>query len=225
MSVMGREPTDAVNSFVEEQAKDQKDSDVWVYTFSTKLKLIKQSMLKDWKKLDVLVPSGMTALFDALGDVISTITEKNGVLLLITDGKDNSSETYSLEKVKEMMKTLRQEKAWNIITLGANPEAMTESKSLGIKNVVNFEQNTPGNLTRLTRDISRGLSSHLTQNGNVSNYTTPPPPPSQPRGGDGDGGEVEYGYEDEYTTRPDNLAMLNELDRSNVFNITPLKRS
>ena len=207
MDVMGNEPTDAINSFVEEQIKESKklqteDHKVKVYTFATAVKCVKKTTLKEWKPIDKLVPKGMTSLFDALGDVISIITEKNGILLVISDGEDNSSENYSLGKVKEMMKTLRQKQGWNIITMGANIESMKEAKSLGLKNVVNFDQHTPGNLTTLSRNISRNISSHMTQGRNVSEFCTQQP-----------------------LSCGSTLASINDLEGIDNNPMTPLKRS
>jgi len=64
----------------------------------------------DW---ELIYPNGSTSLNDAIGESISYIKEKVGpalseadadvVMLILTDGYENSSRTYSAKAVKELM--------------------------------------------------------------------------------------------------------------------------
>jgi hypothetical protein len=87
-------------------------------------------------------PSGMTNLYDAIGNTISRINgfleqhpieERPGVLVVImTDGYENSSREYtSNETIKNMVK-VSEEADWTYQFLGANVDAFSMGATLGM---------------------------------------------------------------------------------------------
>jgi len=85
---------------------------------------------------------GCTALLDATGGAIRHISRVHGYLpdeyrpkktifVIITDGYENASRTYSYPKVREMIEQKKAE-GWEFLFLGANIDAIGEAAKIGI---------------------------------------------------------------------------------------------
>lgn len=92
---------------------------------------------------DTYEPRGNTALLDAVGRTIATVGadlaakpehERPGHVIFViqTDGLENSSREYTLERVREMIVTQRNQFGWTFLFLGATEEAMKSGSGLGI---------------------------------------------------------------------------------------------
>jgi hypothetical protein len=90
----------------------------------------------------VLEPRGMTALFDAVGmEVVRTGEDLAGLpederpgrvlLVVVTDGHENSSHEYTVEKVRSMLSVQREQFGWEIRFLGAD-DAAWQGEALGV---------------------------------------------------------------------------------------------
>ena len=88
-------------------------------------------------------PNGNTALLDALGRAITEAgdrframaeTERPGkvIVVVITDGEENSSRRYTKSQVKEMIERQTNTYKWEFVFLGANIDAFAEAGGLGI---------------------------------------------------------------------------------------------
>ncbi|MDD4081529.1 MAG: VWA domain-containing protein [Eubacteriales bacterium] len=86
---------------------------------------------------------GMTALLDAVGKTIDKIgsAQKHTaedyragkvMVVIITDGMENASRRYSLEKVKSMIKWQKARFDWEFVFLGANIDAVETARDMGI---------------------------------------------------------------------------------------------
>lgn len=86
---------------------------------------------------------GCTALLDAMGKTIQKIStaHKNMseegrpekvMVVVITDGEENSSRTYSLKKVRAMIEHHKKKFGWEFVFLGANIDAVATARSFGI---------------------------------------------------------------------------------------------
>lgn len=129
------------------------------------------------------VPSGWTALNDALGNTIdmvglklASMPEKERpskvVVVVITDGEENQSRDFAgfngLAKVKEKVKHQTDKYSWSFSFLGANIDAFSTGVSYGITlaNVISYTSNNVGTFNAM-KAVSRGvaaerLSSKLT---------------------------------------------------------------
>lgn len=87
---------------------------------------------------------GMTALNDAVGSTIDNIGRRlyetpederpeKVIFVIITDGFENASRTYSRKKVKEMIEHQQDKYSWTFMFIGANMDAVKEGNTLGIK--------------------------------------------------------------------------------------------
>ena len=91
-------------------------------------------------------PSGGTNLMDAIGNTMERInsflggmqeSDRPGVLIvIITDGEENSSNTYNGDVIKSMVKTSEKDADWTFTFLGANVDAFQMGASFGM-NVAN----------------------------------------------------------------------------------------
>ncbi len=95
-------------------------------------------------------PYGCTPLYDAVGGTLTDLkatTKRSddaiGSVTIITDGYENSSTRYTLEKVAKMIEALK-ELGWNFNFIGANIDVDQVSRSLNIDNAMAFEQDDAG---------------------------------------------------------------------------------
>lgn len=78
-------------------------------------------------------PANMTALYDALGETLENYeTEKNNIMVIITDGAENSSKKWTQKMVQNKIKLFTDEKGWIFHYLGANQDAWAVGQSIGI---------------------------------------------------------------------------------------------
>lgn len=91
----------------------------------------------------VLEPRGSTPLYDALavtidatGRRLAAMKEadrpKNVVFVIITDGEENASITYSAKDVKDRITHQEEKYSWEFVFLGANQDALLEAQKIGI---------------------------------------------------------------------------------------------
>lgn len=88
-------------------------------------------------------PSGSTALLDAIGKSIFNIKEQFGndiaedkmsvVMVIITDGHENSSRMYTYHDIAQLIKTLEDTDKWTFSFLGADFDAIHTSRMLNIR--------------------------------------------------------------------------------------------
>lgn len=139
--------SDVVNGFkqmIEEQkaVKDGKCA-VSLYTFADTWKEV--FLGKDVSEVEDLEyrPFGCTAMNDGIGTAIDKIgkwlsdmdeTDRPGknLIVIMTDGEENSSKEYSLQRVQEMIKHQIEKYSWDFIYVGTDITTKKDAVSLGI---------------------------------------------------------------------------------------------
>lgn len=119
---------------------------------------------------DTYRPSGMTALYDAIGKTLQSfkteLPENDRVIVVInTDGAENSSREFNKEAIKQLILE-RQEKGWTFLYLGQHLDSFDDAEGIGIlrSNTVMVANTSVGNrksygsLAFGTMGYSRGLS-------------------------------------------------------------------
>jgi len=107
------------------------------------------------------VARGCTALYDAMGEMISELkrkmTPEDRVLVtVITDGYENSSMHWSGPQIKSLVEELRHE-GWTFTYIGANQDVEAVAGSMGIRNSLAFEETEEGSKEMFACDrMSRG---------------------------------------------------------------------
>ena len=94
-------------------------------------------------------PSGSTALLDAIGDTITQIELKTiecaipatVIVVILTDGHENTSKSYNLVKIRNMISRLEETGKWNFSFIGATLDAVDVAESMSIKKQNSFAFN------------------------------------------------------------------------------------
>lgn len=98
------------------------------------------------------LPNGSTALLDAIGKSIYQIKSDFGpalsndeasvVMVIITDGAENSSRFYTYHEIARIIKELDETEKWTFSFLGADLDAIHTSQMLNIRreNVISFSK-------------------------------------------------------------------------------------
>jgi Mg-chelatase subunit ChlD len=166
MGVLGREPVDALNGFIEEQQKLKDGAKFTLYTFNNKTSVVINDVpLAEVKKLEYndFNPNGMTALYDAMGTAITTkrnsVNNKNVIMVILTDGEENSSQEYKREQVCALTKEMKEQNGWEFIYLGANQDAFKVGDSIGVAKCMNFSTRS-GGMTQACTTTASACSSY-----------------------------------------------------------------
>lgn len=134
------------NTLIDEQKKEEGDACVTTVLFNNNYFMIHdRTDIKDVKPLTEkeYIPSGMTAMLDAVGMAITSVgkalatlpeEERPGKVMvtIITDGYENASKEYTWDIVKAMIKEQREKYSWIFTFIGADIDTMGVSSNLGI---------------------------------------------------------------------------------------------
>jgi uncharacterized protein YegL len=116
-------------------------------------------------------PNGMTALYDAVGYTIDTVEKLEGIndegnsslLIVITDGEENSSRKYNSSQISEKIKTLNASGKWTVTYIG--PKSVDLSVMSKTTNI------SYGNMYKADFSDSFGFRTAFnTLNASVGNY-------------------------------------------------------
>lgn len=134
------------NSFLEEQQKVAGEAALSLVQFDDQYEVV--YIDKDINSADKLTdatfqPRGMTALYDAIGQTINAVGQRlanlpeqerpNKVLLVImTDGFENSSREFNAARIGEMINHQRSLYRWEFMFIGANQDAVLSAQEIGI---------------------------------------------------------------------------------------------
>lgn len=149
-SMGGEETEKAVvanfNKVIAQQRAEEGDAVVSTVLFNTQMVTMYESQpIAEVKELERrnYTPAGGTALLDAVGASIERICKRQAALpdaerpgttivVIITDGEENSSRTYTQPIVKRMIQTLQEKHGWDFLYFGANVDHFAEAHNLGI---------------------------------------------------------------------------------------------
>jgi uncharacterized protein YegL len=166
------------NTFVEDQKKQEGDATLTLITFAHQDTIVIDNQnIKDIEPLTPKQyrPAGCTALHDAVGTAIDTVgillaetpeaeRPEKVIFVIMTDGQENASTTYTKAIVKEKTEHQIAIYNWEFLYLGANQDAMSEAQSIGIHNFTNYT-------TGLNADGSDGnVAAYWTTSSCVSNF-------------------------------------------------------
>jgi len=115
-------------------------------------------------------PRGGTALLDAIGKAVVSLGERLAALseddrpetvivAIITDGMENSSREWTLDKVKELIEAQQSQWSWKFVFLGANMDAVSVGGGMGMAKGMSmgYEASAAG-----TRIGTQSLSNYTT---------------------------------------------------------------
>lgn len=114
--------------------------------------------------------SGMTALLDAMGKGIQDLNSRihkeieagdaSAVVVIITDGEENSSRYFDGKKIKSIIEELQATGRWTFTFVGANIDSITTARNYGIdvKNVMSFSADSLSN-SKVYQTVSKSMKS------------------------------------------------------------------
>lgn len=164
MELMGKEPIQAINNFINEQQKLKiKDTKFSLWKFNSKISCVhKNENLEDIKEFKDFNPYSLTALFDCIGEAITdklnSERNKNVICVILTDGEENASKNFELSEIKSLIKKAETIYGWSFIYLGANQDVFKTSGSIGITSCAEFKPEKNGDLINITRSTSETVS-------------------------------------------------------------------
>ena len=136
------------NSFIEKQKTQEYGKiDVTLYKFNDECSRIFNDLplnkIRPLRNRDY-TPGGTTALYDAIGIAVSKADKNNShlkaackpdmvMMVVITDGQENSSREYSALTVKQLIENHERNENWQFIYLGADLSNFADADSLGIR--------------------------------------------------------------------------------------------
>jgi hypothetical protein len=152
------------NKFLEEQQSIEGKAKLTLALFDTNYELVydrvKLSEAKPLNKETFRI-QGCTAMNDAIGKTLTKMLDKEKAIVLIhTDGYENSSQKYSAEHVKEMVDSLK--KKWEFIFVGGGIDARATADTFGIRkaaavsNTLYGTENTYANFSNTTTAYRSG---------------------------------------------------------------------
>lgn len=174
MSGLEKDTIGGYNSLISKQKKEEGEAYISTVLFDDKTEVI-----HDRVSLDNVKPltdkeyyvRGCTALLDAVGGAIHHIGNvhkyareedrpEKTLFIITTDGQENSSRTYTYDKVKKMVERQKKKFGWEFLFLGANIDAIAEAGRFGIQpdRAVNYECDEIGtelNYRVLSKAVSR----------------------------------------------------------------------
>ena len=137
------------NEYLEKEKKNTYETNITTVLFSDTYSILHDRIpVKKVKKLtnkDYFV-GGCTALYDALGNTINSMKQKNTdkvLFIIITDGYENASREYKKDDIKNL---INKNKDFEFIYVGADIDSYAAGSQIGIKNdnIANFRKDRKG---------------------------------------------------------------------------------
>ena len=130
------------NGFVREQQSTPGECALSLYQFDDRYEVVYEDRAIREVPPFELTPRASTALLDALGRTITArgahyagLPEEQRpekvVVVVVTDGEENSSKEYTLATIKELVSRQKDTYQWQFVFLGANMDAVGEAVSMG----------------------------------------------------------------------------------------------
>ena len=161
------------NSMIEKQKKEEGEAYVSAVLFDDRMEVLYDRV--ELQKVEPMTDRqyyvrGCTALLDALGGAIHHIgnvhkyareedVPEKTIFVITTDGMENASRTYSLDRVRRMVERQQKQYHWEFLFLGANIDAIAEASRFGLhaSRAANYVHDSAG--TRLNFDVlSKAIS-------------------------------------------------------------------
>ncbi len=158
-----RDSDDAANTFVAFFSFNQEVTPVFKDDDGSP-KLVPCDSLEDISAADYF-PSGMTAMYDAVGDAIEFFSAEakkadDVLIVVISDGAENKSRRFTSEQISGQVKEL-QDSGWNFTYIGANQDLTQVASQLGIHegNMLTFQSSSAGTIN-MNHTLSSAVASY-----------------------------------------------------------------
>ncbi|WP_440764412.1 vWA domain-containing protein [Natronorubrum sp. DTA7] len=171
------------NSFLEDQRDEPGTATVTLYDFNTTVERVYEGEpIEAAPKLDDnYTPSGRTALHDAIATAINETTDylatmaesdrpSNVIVVVLTDGKENASETPE-DTVRDLVEDRRESHDWEFLFVGANQDAALTASSMGMDPDRSLDMDHSGDGARDAYQSTSERISRARREGSTGGYT------------------------------------------------------
>ena len=177
MEPIDKDTCGGLNAFVTEQRKAEGRATMTLVRFNGTYEMdYLDKPIAEVKPLVSLYPMGGTALNDAIGKTIDELggrlsrlpeAERPGkvVVVIVTDGEENASHIFTAAQVKQKIEHQRHHYNWQFVFLGANQDAISNAKSLGIS-AANSADFSAANSRSAFMETSSNLRGYRSLHGN-----------------------------------------------------------
>jgi len=139
------------NQFLDTQRKLPDPCRLGIIKFNTEVNRFQAPRtIADTKDLDdkTYLPGGNTALFDAMASAIKIADEHRAegervLMLIVTDGEENSSRETSLDQVKSQITAKEALGDWTFTYLGVDPSKWAGNLGINISNTQTYQHQAP----------------------------------------------------------------------------------
>lgn len=183
MSSIREDTIGGFNSFLEDQVDQDGSSTVTLVEFANSVDVRYEGMAiegADRLSKDSYTPGGGTALYDAIvtgientASFIEGVSDGDGpqnvVVVVLTDGKENSSET-SQGAVRERVQTAQRQRDWEFLFIGANQDAALTAEGMGIDRQNSLDMDHSGDGTRAAYESTSEAVEELRTTGSMEGF-------------------------------------------------------
>lgn len=168
-----REATqEGINSFFATQAGEPGRATASLFEFDTEHDTVFEHVPLAEAPAYTLVPRNGTALLDAVGfafaregEWLASLPEDERpgavVVVIATDGEENSSREYSADQIRDIIREQRETYNWQVLFIGANMDAVKTAAAYGIpvSSSMTYDiHSTAGTYASVSNMVSRGAS-------------------------------------------------------------------
>lgn len=187
MDVVRGATIEGFNKFVKEQQAIPGKANLTLVLFDTTYTVGQRQPLAHVVPLnaDTYLPSGCTALLDAMGKAITETGKRLAdtpeaarpnkvIMVVITDGEENSSQEHSRLQISNMVRHQEEKYNWKFLFLGANIDSFHEARMVGIQKhmAANFAH-TPKGVIQAYNCSSEAVRSYRTSGQVDPNWSKP----------------------------------------------------
>ncbi|MFC6720272.1 vWA domain-containing protein [Halobacteriaceae archaeon SHR40] len=171
------------NTFLSDQKDEEGTATVTLFDFNTSVECVYRGRaLETAPELthDTFTPGGRTALHDAISvaitDTVDLLSEihaderpDNVIVVVLTDGKENASETPQ-ERVREQVEKRREEFDWEFLFIGANQDAALTASKMGMNQNKSLDMAHSGEGAQAAYESTSERISEVRRTGETSGY-------------------------------------------------------
>lgn len=157
------------NSFLKDQKEFPGEATFTLCTFNNEYTIIHDFIkINDVPDLDIknYNPMGGTALLDAIGFTMDSVGKKLSdmkkddrpskvLFVVITDGQENSSRSYTVDKIKTMVSHQKDVYNWEFMFFGASIDQIAAGTNLGVARSMGYIPTAAG-----VKDLYRSISTN-----------------------------------------------------------------
>ena len=182
MSSVRMDAIGGFNSFLKDQKSLASEARLTTILFDTDYKILYDGEnIREVPELSTqtYIPSGWTALLDAIGKAINTVgarlsntpeTDRPSkvIFVILTDGAENSSKEFTKAQINNMISHQKDAYNWEFVYLAANQDAIKEAVGIGINAAQAFNYVGDSHGTRSAYDTISYSVSNFRQTGTVN---------------------------------------------------------